>query len=67
MEENLTYEAAYAELEQIAREIETEAVSVDELALKVKRASELINFCQSRLRSTEAEVNKIISGMEQTK
>lgn len=67
MEENLTYEAAYAELEQIAREIETEAVSVDELALKVKRASELINFCQSRLRNTEAEVNKIISGMEQTK
>lgn len=67
METNLTYEAAYAELEQIAREIETEAVSVDELALKVKRASELISFCQSRLRSTEAEVNKIISGMEQPK
>jgi len=60
----LTYEQAYEELVQIAREIEQEAVSVDVLAQKVKRASELITLCQSRLRSTEVEVNKIISGME---
>jgi len=39
---------------------------VDVLAQKVKRASELISFCQSRLKSTEAEVNKIIAQMENT-
>ena len=39
-----TYEAAYAELKQIAAEIENESVSVDVLAEKVKRASELIAF-----------------------
>jgi exodeoxyribonuclease VII small subunit len=64
MEKNLTYESAYNELAAIAREIETESVSVDVLAEKVKRASELIAFCQAKLKSTEAEVNKIIEQME---
>lgn len=64
MEKNLNYETAYAELAQIAQEIETESVSVDVLAEKVKRASELITFCQTKLRSTETEVNKIIKQME---
>ena len=60
----MTYESAYKELAEIAREIETEAVSVDVLAEKVKRASELIEFCQNKLRATETEVNKIIKQME---
>lgn len=64
MEMNLTYEAAYKELAQIAKEIENETVSVDVLAQKVKRASELITFCQVKLKSTESEVNKIIQQME---
>lgn len=61
---NLTYEASYNELKQIAMEIENESVSVDVLATKVKRASELITFCQSKLRATESEVNNIIKQME---
>ena len=64
METNLTYETAYKELAQIAKEIENETVSVDVLAQKVKRASELITFCQTKLKSTETEVNKIIAQME---
>ncbi len=63
----MTYESAYNELRQIAKEIENETVSVDVLAIKVKRASELITFCQQRLKSTESEVNKIISQMESKK
>ncbi len=64
MEQTLSYEAAYKELAQIAKEIENETVSVDVLAQKVKRASELIAFCQTKLKSTETEVNKIIAQME---
>jgi exodeoxyribonuclease VII small subunit len=64
MEQNLTYETAYAELKKIAIEIENESVSVDVLATKVKRASELITYCQTKLRSTEQEVNNIIKQME---
>lgn len=66
MDQNLTYESAFEELTQIAREIEDESVSVDVLAEKVKRASELIVFCQKKLKSTETEVNKIISQMEKS-
>lgn len=64
MEEKLTYEAALTELTAISKEIESETISVDELASKVKRASELIEFCQTKLKNTEEEVNKIISRME---
>ncbi|MBP1223075.1 exodeoxyribonuclease VII small subunit [Flavobacterium sp. 1355] len=64
MKEKLTYEAAKSELTAISKEIESEEISVDQLAAKVKRASELIEFCQARLQNTEAEVNKIISRME---
>ena len=64
MEKNLTYEQAYNQLKQIASEIENETISVDVLAEKVKTASQLINFCQEKLRSTETEVNKIIANME---
>ena len=63
MEENLTYESAYQELEQIYTLINTEQVSIDDLATKVKRASFLISYCQEKLKNTEAEINNIISGM----
>jgi exodeoxyribonuclease VII small subunit len=64
MDPQTTYESAYRELQQIAKDIETESVSVDVLAEKVKRASELIAFCQDKLRNTELEVTKIIEHME---
>ena len=64
MEQNLTYEQAYAELKKIAGEIENESVSVDVLATKVKRASELLSYCQTKLRSTEQDVNNIIEQMD---
>lgn len=62
--ENPTYEQAFKELKTIASEIENESVSIDVLGEKVKRASELIKYCQDKLRSTEAEVNKIIKQMD---
>lgn len=61
---DLTYEQAFNELKQISEEISKETVSVDVLASKVKRASELITLCQAKLRSTEQEVNNIIAQMD---
>jgi exodeoxyribonuclease VII small subunit len=61
---DLSYEEAYKELKQIALEIENESVSVDVLSARVKRASELITYCQSKLRATEQEVNNIIRQMD---
>ena len=47
MEQIMTYEEAFRELAMIAKDIESENVSIDVLAEKVKRASELIAFCQT--------------------
>jgi len=59
-----SYEQAYQELKQIAYEIESESVSVDILAERVKRAAFLIDYCQTKLRATEKEVSNIIKQME---
>jgi exodeoxyribonuclease VII small subunit len=58
--EELTYETAFTELEAIMQDLQEDRISVDELTAKVKRAAELIAFCNEMLRSTEAEVSKIV-------
>ena len=65
MEQTLSFEAAYQELIQITKEIEEETVSIDILAEKVRRASELIAVCQGKLRQTEAAVGQIITQMNE--
>ena len=61
----LTYSQAIGELEKIINEIEAESVDVDVLAEKVKRATYLIKFCKSNLRTTEEEVKKVLSDIEE--
>jgi len=61
----LTYASAIEELETIVNDIESGEVDVDVLAAKVKRASELIKFCNERLKGTQAEVNKILVDLEE--
>ena len=61
----LTYSQAIGELEKIINEIEAESVDVDVLAEKVKRATYLIKFCKSNLRTTEEEVKKVLSEIEE--
>ena len=57
--EKMTYELAYAELQEITHALQNEQVSIDSLAEKVKRAAELVAFCQEKLRTTAEEVEKI--------
>lgn len=66
MEQTLTYQKAYEELMEITREIESEEVSVDDLSKKVKRAAELLEICNAKLKSTEEEVQKIIDKITKT-
>ncbi len=58
------FNKAVKELEQILEKIESGELDVDELSGKVKRASELLRLCQSKLRDTEEEIDKIIEEME---
>jgi len=49
----LSYEEAMQELQQIVAQLQEDAVGVDELSEKVKRAAELIAYCRETLRQTE--------------
>ncbi len=61
---NISYEEAYQELLSIVKNIENEDISIDRLSENVKRASELIQYCQHKLRDTEKELNNIIKQMD---
>lgn len=58
-QESLTYLKALNELREIVSDIESQEIDIDILTEKVKRAAELINFCRTRLRTTEEEIEKI--------
>lgn len=62
--EELSYDKAFEELQQIVRDMEEGEIGVDELSIKVKRASELIKVCKTKLSSTEEDVSKILKGLE---
>jgi len=64
MSKKLTYSAALEELENIIQEIENEEISIDDLSVKVKRASSLLKFCKEKLRSTEGDINAILEEIE---
>ena len=62
--EKISFKKAIEELESILNTIESGELDVDELSGKVKRASELLKLCQSKLRDTETEIDNIIEDME---
>jgi len=51
--EKLTYEQALAELETIVQQLQQQAISIDDLEQKSKRAADLVAFCQEKLRKVE--------------
>lgn len=63
-EKELNYTEAFDELQQIVADLEDGEISVDELSLKIKRASELIKICKTKLVSTEEDVNQILKELE---
>ncbi len=65
MNEELNYTVAYEELQQIIEDMENGEITVDDLSIKVKRASELIEFCKKKLHTTEEDVQKILSALEE--
>jgi exodeoxyribonuclease VII small subunit len=56
MNEKVTFDIAYAAIEEIVQQIESETIPLDELAEKVKTAKELLAFCHEKLRNIETEL-----------
>jgi exodeoxyribonuclease VII small subunit len=60
----INYQKAFDELQDIVSDMEDGQINVDELAQKVKRASELIRICKNKLTATEGDVQKILKELE---
>jgi exodeoxyribonuclease VII small subunit len=60
----MTYTEAVTAIEEILQQIETGEMDIDELAAKVKQASELLKFCKGKLFQTEKEIDRILKEME---
>ena len=61
---DLTYVEALRELEAILAELDRDTVDVDRLADRVRRASELIQFCRTRLAAARVDVERIVADLD---
>ena len=64
--ESISYADAIVEVEQILAELEASDIDVDKLAERVKRASQLLQLCRERLSVVHVDVEKLISGIEES-
>lgn len=59
-----TYNEAIEKLRQIVAAIEKDELDVDLLSEKVKEASRLIKLCKEKLYKVDADVQKVLEGLE---
>jgi len=55
----MTYDTAYAELNNILSSLQSDEPGLDDLSEKLKRAAELSEFCKAKLRSIESDIESI--------
>lgn len=62
--DELGFNEAMEELEEILRSIESEEVDVDQLAEGLQRAAQLLEVCRGKIRRAEVEVRQIVQRLE---
>jgi exodeoxyribonuclease VII small subunit len=62
--EEIGYADAMAELDAILAELEGDELDVDVLGERVRRASELVKLCRTRIERATAEVDAIVEDLE---
>ena len=61
-DKNMTYSEAVSELEVILQTLEsTDEIDMDKVAIHVKRASELMDFCKKKLFILDETLTKMIA------
>ena len=63
--ENMTYESAYKELKEIMDSLESESTKIDEIEIKLKRATELLDFCKIKLNDVEVNVEELLNRLNE--
>jgi len=58
------YAEALAELEGILHELEGDAVDVDHLGQRVRRAAELIRLCRGRIDHARMEIEQVVAELD---
>jgi exodeoxyribonuclease VII small subunit len=64
--EELRFGQAMERLEGILRRIEEEEVDIDELGVRLKEATKLIELCRSKIRKADVEVTQIVQALEES-
>jgi exodeoxyribonuclease VII small subunit len=62
--EEIGYADAMRELDDILVELERDDLDVDVLAIRVQRASELIQLCRGRIARAQADVDRVVTDLE---
>lgn len=63
--QKLTYTEAVTELEKILEELETNRdINLEIISEKVKRASELMEFCKKQLHEIDKELDKMMGELD---
>ncbi|MBO5920796.1 MAG: exodeoxyribonuclease VII small subunit [Bacteroidaceae bacterium] len=62
--ENLTYTQAVERLEEIMSSIQGGGMDVDKLAVALKEASALVQFCRGKLYKVDEEVKLLLENMD---
>lgn len=60
LSEEISYTEAHNELQEIVNEMENSEISIDELDVKISRASILLKICKDKLFKTEKNVQDIL-------
>lgn len=61
---SLSYNEAFAELDSILRQMQSDNCDIDKLAALTRRATALIAECRSRLTATDQELRSILADLE---
>ena len=64
--DEIGYADAMRELGDILDELDRDDLDVDLLAVRVQRASELIQLCRGRIARAQADVDRIVTDLEST-
>ena len=59
--EEIKYEKAVSELEQIVDRMENDELDIDQLSAQLKKAKELVKLCKDKLTKADADIKKLLS------
>lgn len=59
--EEMKYEQAVRELEEIVERMENDELDIDQLSEQLKRAKTLVKLCKDKLTKTDEEIKKLLS------